>query len=106
MAKFVRLVGQKEEHAQIVKNEIVTIWGDYFKAPQFDQFPDVHSLVHSIMMDASKCKQGLEKQNALDLLDKVNSFADIFWQTKDVLTESRVSPYAPNLPIICPVLRS
>ncbi|MDB2544368.1 superoxide dismutase, Ni [Woeseiaceae bacterium] len=106
MAKFVRLIGDKDKHAQIVKNEIVVIWGDFFKAPQFEQFPESHELVHSIMMDASKCKQNLDRQNGLDLLDKVNRFSEIFWSTKGVEVETKIAPYAPNLPIVCPVLKT
>ena len=49
LAKFTRLVQQKEEHAVIAKNEITIIWGDYFKAPQIEQYPGVHELVHGIM---------------------------------------------------------
>ena len=106
MAKFIRLVGQKEEHSQIVKDEIVTIWGDYFKAPQLEAFPESHELVHAIMIDASQCKQSLEKQHAMNLLEKVNKFSEIFWQSKDVPTETKIAPFAPSLPITCPVLKS
>ena len=35
MAKFVRLVAEKESHAVITKNEITTIWGDTLKNRNF-----------------------------------------------------------------------
>jgi len=105
MAKFVRLVAEKESHAVITKNEITTIWGDYFKEPQFSAYPEIHELTHSIMMNASKCKQSLDKENGASLLAGVNRFAEIFWATKDTKTESKISPYLPNLEIICPVLK-
>jgi len=41
-AQFNRLVSQKEEHGIKVKDEISIIWGDYFKKPQFDEFPVIH----------------------------------------------------------------
>ena len=31
-----RLVAEKETHAEKVKQEVRVIWGDYFKAPQFE----------------------------------------------------------------------
>ena len=31
-------------------------------------------------------------------------FAEIFWATKDVATEKKISPYPPNMPVICPKL--
>ena len=34
LAKLNRLVAQKEEHAHKVKEEVATIWGDYFKQPK------------------------------------------------------------------------
>ena len=46
LAKFVRIVNQKEEHAIIVKDEISTIWGDYFKAPQIEKYPSTVSYTH------------------------------------------------------------
>ena len=49
IAQLARLTSQKEEHAREVKNEVSTIWGDYFKEPQIKKYPEIHSLVHSIM---------------------------------------------------------
>ena len=42
-AQLIRLVREKEIHAKKVKDEVNVIWGDYFKQPQFDQFPNTHS---------------------------------------------------------------
>ena len=39
MAKFVRVVAEKESHAKITKDEITTIWGDYFKQLNLKNFP-------------------------------------------------------------------
>ena len=106
IAEIARLTIQKEEHAQLAKDEIVTIWGDYFKEPQITKYPEVHELVHGIMMSGSKSKQGLNRENAEDLLNKVNRFAEIFWATKDVETENLLSPYPPSMPVVCPKLQS
>ena len=59
LAHLSRLVQQKEEHAIEVKDAIRTIWGDYFKDPHIEKFPEIHELAHSIMMTASKCKHCL-----------------------------------------------
>ena len=106
LAKFTRLVEQKEEHSIIAKNAVAVIWGDYFKAPQIEKHPGVHDLVHSIMMDGSKCKQGLHREDGLSLLSKINEFVEMFWATKEVETEKKISPYAPNLEVVVPVLKS
>jgi nickel superoxide dismutase len=58
------------------------------------------------MMSGSKSKQGLNRENAEDLLNKVNRFAEIFWATKDIETENLLSPYPPSMPVVCPKLQS
>ena len=104
LAHLTRLVEQKEEHAAEVKNAVRTIWGDYFKEPHIEKFPEIHSLAHSIMMTASKCKQDIDRQNGVDLIELVNRFAEIFWATKEVDTETKTSLNPPNVKMIVPVL--
>jgi len=104
LARLSRLVEQKESHAAAVKSEIVIIWGDYIKAPQLEKFPEIHDLVHKIMLKASACKQDTHPEDARDLMDLVNRFAEIFWQTKGIETETVVSSNLPNLNFVRPVL--
>ena len=106
IAQLSRLVAVKEQHAKEVKSEVATIWGDYFKEPQITKYPEIHELVHSIMQLASKCKQEIDRVNAVELLKKVNKFTEIFWSTKNIETEKKYAPYPPELVIICPKLKS
>lgn len=99
-----RCVLQKEEEAEKVKKEVRVIWGDYFKAPQFEQHPDAHDLVHQIMLKASACKQGVNRADGEALVELVNRFAEAFWHTKQVATERKTCPYPPELPMVRPVL--
>ena len=101
-----RLVIEKEAQAKIVKNEVNIIWGDYFKAPQIEAHPNIHTLVHEIMMTASKCKQDVIRENAEELVKKVNEFTTIFWSTKGIETENVVCPYPPELIVSRPKLDS
>lgn len=103
-AQFSRLVAQKEEHGFKVKEEIRVIWGDYIKQPQLDKFPELHELVHSIMLASSKAKQHIDKDAALDLLTKVNRFAEIFWVTKGIDTFTATCPYPPAQTLVYPKL--
>ncbi|MFD2180056.1 superoxide dismutase, Ni [Veronia pacifica] len=105
-AQFVRLVAQKEEHGIKVKDEIRVIWGDYFKQPQLDAFPEIHELTHSIMLLTSKLKQGLDRDVGEQLLEKVNRFAQIFWESKNVATYTADCPYPPALPVLYPDLKA
>ena len=99
-----RFIATKEEHGIKCKEEIRIIWGDYFKAPQFEKFPEIHELTHSIMMLASQCKQEVDREKALALIERVNRFSEIFWATKDVATKRSVCPYPPSVEVIYPDL--
>lgn len=106
MAKLSRLVGEKEKACSEVKESIRVIWGDYFKEPQFNQVPHIHDLVHGIMMQASKCKQGIDRAEGEVLVDKVNAFAEAFWLTKGVVTFKAPCPYPPMLETVYPALQA
>ncbi len=99
-----RAVLVKEEHAEKVKHEVRVIWGDYIKAAQLEKFPELHSLVHNIMMLGSKARQTVDRESAVKLVEEVNKFAEIFWQTKGVQTKRAVAPYKPSLELVYPVL--
>jgi nickel superoxide dismutase len=103
-AQFNRLVAEKEKHGKQVKSEITVIWGDFIKTPQLEKFPELHALVHSIMLAASNAKQHIDKNVTLDLLTKVNCFAEIFWQCKGVETYKAICPYPPEQTLVYPVL--
>jgi nickel superoxide dismutase len=103
-AKLCRLVSEKDAHAAKVKDEINVIWGDYFKQPQFSQFPDIHNLVHRIMLAGSACKQSIDRTSGLALLELVNEFAAAFWATKGIETYTAVCPYPPAEKLIYPQL--
>ena len=56
------------------------------------------------MQQASKCKQGIARENGENLLASVNRFAEMFWATKGVDTHSVIAPYPPALEVVQPVL--
>ncbi|WP_421710080.1 superoxide dismutase, Ni [Algihabitans sp.] len=97
---------RKEEEAEKVKQEIRVIWGDYFKAPLIEKHPEVHGLVHSIMQKASACKQDVHRDDGLALVELVNRFAELFWQTKGIKTAKGTCPYPPALTVVYPVLEA
>ena len=99
-----RFVAQKEEHAAEVKDAVRVIWGDYFKTPQFEKFPEIHELTHKIMLLASACKQHVDRDKALELIEAVNRFAEVFWATKDVAVKRATCPYPPSVEVVYPDL--
>jgi nickel superoxide dismutase len=99
-----RYVAVKEEHAELVKREVRVIWGDYIKQEQIDKFPELPGLVHQIMQLASKARQGAGREVAMELLNGVNRFAEIYWATKGIATKKVKAPYKPGEEMVLPVL--
>ncbi len=102
--RLTRLITTKEDHAEKVKHEVRVIWGDFIKQEHIEKFPEIHSLVHEIMQLGSKDKQGVDRESAVKLVEKVNRFAEIFWEIKGVKTKRVKAPYAPNLEVVHPDL--
>lgn len=94
----------KEEHAEKVKHEVRVIFGDYIKPPHLEKFPELAGLSQQIMMQASKARQTMDRQAALDLVEMVNKFAEVFWSTKNLQTRRAKSPYNPPLELVYPVI--
>ncbi|MEM1112793.1 MAG: superoxide dismutase, Ni [Pseudomonadota bacterium] len=103
-ARLSRLVQQKEEHAEKVKQEVRVIWGDYFKDEQLAACPDTPELTHRIMRLASSCKQGVSQEDARTLVALCNDFANNFWKTKGVKTFEATCPYPPAVTVVYPAL--
>ncbi len=103
-AKLVRLVAEKELHAEKVKQEIRVIWGDYFKGDLLTKYSDIHEQAHNIMLAGSACKQSLSVENAEKLVELVNKFAETFWDSKGVATYRAVCPYPPAVETVYPKL--
>jgi nickel superoxide dismutase len=99
-----RYVAIKEEHAEMCKREIRVIFGDYIKQEQFDKFPELPGLFHKIMQLGSKSRQTVNRETAVELLNAINRFAEIFWETKAIATKRVKAPYKPGEEVVYPVL--
>jgi len=102
---MMRAIAIKEEHAELCKREVRVIWGDYFKPDHFQKYPELHGLVHKIMQLGSKGRQTTERTNGEQLLEAVNRFAEIFWETKGQTTKRVKAPYKPEAEIVIPDLK-
>ena len=56
------------------------------------------------MLQGSKCKQKIDRENGESLVSLVNEFSEIFWQTKGIEIQRVLAPYPPGLEIVHPVL--
>jgi nickel superoxide dismutase len=100
-----RYIAVKEEHAEKAKHEIRVIWGDYIKPEHAQKYPELHELVHKIMKLGSKSRQTADRQTGLDLVETINQFAEIFWETKGISVKRAKAPYAPALEMVYPDLK-
>ncbi len=98
--KASRYISNKEEHAENVKHEIRIIWGDFIKEEQVEKYPQLNAIVHSIMKLGSAARQQVNRDVAVELVDKVNEFAEIFWEIKGMQTVKAKAPYKPALEIV------
>ena len=89
-----RYIAVKEEHAELVKQEVRIIWGDYFKPEHLEKAPDLHTNVWNIMKLAGKNRQEVNMQAAEDLLAAVQTFAEAFWTSKGASVQRQPSRQA------------
>ena len=60
------------------------LWHDYFKAPHFEKYPELHTLFNDTIKQASGtgAKQSMDPADGQKLLDNVKEIDRIFWETK------------------------
>ena len=101
MARYILV---KEEHAEKAKHEIRVIWGDYIKAQHLEKYPKAHEVVHKIMQLGSKSRQTADRDTAVQFVEAINQFAEMFWDTKGIAIKHAKAPYAPALEMVYPNL--
>ncbi|KWW99400.1 superoxide dismutase [Carbonactinospora thermoautotrophica] len=74
----------KEERANLVKHHLWVLWTDYFKAPHFEKYPQLHQLFNEAtkLAGAAGAKGSVDPAVAEELLAKIDEIAKIFWETK------------------------
>lgn len=79
-----RAVAIKEERSDLVKHHLWVLWTDYFKAPHFEQYPQLNGLFNEAtkLAGAGGTKGTTDPAVADQLLAKIDEIADIFWATK------------------------
>jgi nickel superoxide dismutase len=74
----------KEQRAELVKHHLWVLWTDYFKAPHFEKYPNLHQLFNEAtkLAGASGAKGGMDESVADQLLGKIDEISKIFRETK------------------------
>lgn len=77
-----RLTHVKEEHGEIIEEELGTLEVDYFKPEHFEAYPELEELLKKTAKLSVKVRQEINKASAEELLTNVQQIAEIFWKTK------------------------
>ena len=74
----------KEQRAELVKHHLWVLWTDYFKAPHFEKYPQLHELFNQAakLAGGGGTKGSVDVKVAEDLLGKIAEIDKIFWETK------------------------
>jgi nickel superoxide dismutase len=74
----------KEQRSHLVKEHLWVLWTDYFKAPHFEKYPQLHTLFNEAtkLAGAAGTKGSMDVEIADQLLAKIDEIAEIFWETK------------------------
>ena len=74
----------KEQRSELVKHHLWVLWTDYFKAPHFEKYPNLHQLFNEAtkLAGAGGAKGSLDESVADQLLAKIDEIAKIFRETK------------------------
>ncbi len=79
---LMRMIWTKEEHARKCKEELLILWTDYFKQEHLEKFPNLHDMFWKAAKLCSQNKQHVDEKLAQELVEAVNSIAQIFEQSK------------------------
>ncbi|ACU40086.1 MULTISPECIES: superoxide dismutase, Ni [Actinosynnema] len=79
-----RAVLIKEQRSELVKHHLWVLWTDYFKAPHFEKYPQLHDLFNRATKaaGASGTKGNMDPATGQQLLDLIAEIDKIFWETK------------------------
>lgn len=74
----------KEQRSEMVKHHLWVLWTDYFKAPHFEKYPNLHTLFNEAtkLAGTGGTKGSMDAAAADQLLAKIDEIAEIFWETK------------------------
>ena len=82
--KVSRMTHVKEEHIDILEEELETLRNDYFKEEHFKTYANLDSLFTKVLKAAAKARQEISMEAANEILTGAQDIAEIFFKTKNV----------------------
>jgi len=90
-----RITHVKEEHSDLLEEELETLRNDYFKDEHFKEYSDLNDLFIKALKSSAKARQNIDMSAAEETLATVQQIAEIFFKTKNV-TSVRVKSIYPT----------
>jgi len=81
---IVRMTHVKEDHSDLLEEELDTLRNDYFKEEHFKEFANLNKLFVDALKSAAKARQNIDLEAAEQTLASVQIIAEIFFKTKNV----------------------
>lgn len=97
-----RLTHVKEEHSNILEDELSTLEKDYFKDEHYEKFDNLKTLFGQASKLGAKARQGIDMEAAKELLETVMQTAEIFYKSKGLKSARVKAPYPTGLDIVVP----
>ncbi|MEV7615000.1 superoxide dismutase, Ni [Streptomyces sp. NPDC089799] len=72
----------KEQRAEVAKHHVSVLWSDYFKAPHFEKYPQLHQLINDTLKAISAAKASNDPATGKKALELIAEIDKIFWETK------------------------
>lgn len=79
-----RLTHVKEEHSDLLEEELETLRNDYFNQEHFADYPELQELFVKTLKSSAKARQNIDMQAAKETLEGTMDIAEIFYKTKGV----------------------
>jgi nickel superoxide dismutase len=79
-----RMTLVKEEHSNILEEELDTLRNDYFKEEHYKKYPNLNGLFIQVLKFAAHARQNIDMKASQDSLAGVQEISEIFFKTKNV----------------------
>lgn len=95
-----RCVFVKEEHSDILEEELHTLKDDYFKEEHLKEYPNLIQLFEKAFKTSTKARQSMDIKAAEETLKAVLQIAEIFFKSKGLKPIRIKSPYPTQREIV------
>ena len=95
-----RMTHVKEDHGEMVEEELSTLGNDYFKDEHFKKFPELRKLFSDAVKLSIRTRQAIDMESAEQLLEIVLKISEIFYKTKKLEPIRVKSPYPTGREIV------